>query len=734
MTAAPRALRRSVTVEHALYGAVFAVGIAVRFGGLGARPLNSLEAWNAWSSWQAASGLPGPSELTPTSPLWHSLQTFLFWLGADGDAWARSVSAAAGAGLVLAPWMLRGLMGRPAALILGALFALDPWLIAFSRLADSAMISATLAILVLGSAVLLLERHGCGQEVPPNAVHAQEPPGRAQRHHASQRRLANLLAVGAGLFVVSGHMAWGFAPVLLAFGVLNWGQERGSPEGPTGLPRGLSRSGRRGLSPIHPATLGREAALWFAVGAIAGATAGLTKLDGLGLVSASLTMWLDSALTTGAPVPASTMLGDYALGWPLTRLLVDQPLLAVFGIGGLVYLQVGTPFRRGPEGSPPDAFAHRIHWRLTLWLWLAWGVLLCLLPGRSPFSLLVLVMPLLIGAAYALDGLRAGAKMFAAQVGGSPPGPAGPGWGQESLALFFTLAVLGISAAFWGIALVSDAVFSAGAGQAVVVIVGLAIALIVLYGAWSRPRQALWIAATAFSVILALASVSSAWQLNHRTGPGRRDSLFRETGAPDMRRLADDIATLSAHRAGGPLDIPIFVQSARYAAPSELPSPATLPVYRTLGSREDVVVGWTLRNMKRVTWGGLPQERDRFKTAPLLLQAYLGDALSAPAPAQEYIGSDYVVRTAWLPDTLGERGSPASASKDAGVDVDTEGQGGSVVARLNRLWPATIQPRLRWAFYRRATTPPQDERIILWVERDGAGGGFPRALPGDGQE
>jgi len=604
------------TVERALYLFAFIAGIALRFGALAQKPLNSLEAWNAWAAWQKATGLTSPAEMTPVSPLWHSLQTWLFWTGVDGDGWARSVAAAAGALLILVPWGLRGLMGRPAALALSVLIALDPWLVTLSRLADGAMLSAALALALLAGAAWQLTN---GRSV----------------------LVERMMAVGAGLFLVSCPAAWSFLPPLAAFALMN----------------------RRAL--FRSAAGGREALLLFTVSAVAGATAGLTQLDGVGLVSRSLTVWLESVFAIGAPAATMPVSGGYPLGWPITRLLIDQPLLTLFGLGGLIYL----PLSRRLSSAARDA-----RWPLFLWLWFGWGVFLCLSPGRSPFSLIVLVLPLLVGAAHALSTLIALWPRY--------------GRSQETSAMFLTLAVLAVSGSLWGIAMSSSASFDAVLAQAVAVIAAVGLALLVLYGAWSDPRQAAWIGAVCIAALALLGTISSTWQLNYRHTPDRRDSLFREQSGEGLRQLVQDIDTISAQRTGDPHEIAVFVQHTQPMNPG------------------DVLLGWNLRHMRRLIWGAPQAEELAAAPAPLVIQA--ADITGIAAPDQDYIGSDYVHRVVWLPADLGNKGDML---EDAPVGA---------AAQLSAFWTRTLYPWLRWAHQRRADTPPQAERVILWTLQDGA--------------
>ncbi len=59
-----------------------------------------------------------------------------------------------------------------------------------------------------------------------------------------------------------------------------------------------------------------EALLLFTVSAVAGATAGLTQLDGVGLVSRSLTVWRESVFAISAPAAAMPAVGAAILAGP----------------------------------------------------------------------------------------------------------------------------------------------------------------------------------------------------------------------------------------------------------------------------------------------------------------------------------------------------------------------------------------------------------------------------------
>ena len=147
--------RGGPTVELALYAILFLLALGLRLYGLGGlNPISPWEAAQIWPAWLAhsfvlAEGSLLPQPDAPVSPLLFTLQRGLFFLTGGGNAfWARIVPACAGAGIVLAAWTLRRPMGRSSALMAALLFALDPWMLSFSRMADGAALSLLTAVLL----------------------------------------------------------------------------------------------------------------------------------------------------------------------------------------------------------------------------------------------------------------------------------------------------------------------------------------------------------------------------------------------------------------------------------------------------------------------------------------------------------------------------------------------------------------------------------------------------------
>ena len=310
------------------------------------------------------------------------------------------VQPIAGAMLALVPWLLRGFLGRSTALALAVLIAIDPWLVAFSRFADGAMLS-TLSATALLSLLVALAREGDGPLTIGSTI--PEP----DQGVDGRRTTTVAIAVLGGLFMTSGHMVWSYLPVLLVFVAYNYSALR------------------------QNARLDRMAFVWFGGAFLIGASGWFMRPEHIGYVSGSLTMWANQTFAMGMASDAAASIGSYPVMWPFMSLVTEQPFVTLFGLGGLVHM---TWRRRTLDYSA-------VHWRPLLWIWLAWGAVLCLLPGRSPFSLIVIVMPLLFSAAYAIGELL--------QVADFGPRT------RETVAVVGTLILLLVSAAFWAAALVS---------------------------------------------------------------------------------------------------------------------------------------------------------------------------------------------------------------------------------------------------------------------------------------
>ncbi|MCB0047575.1 MAG: hypothetical protein KDD92_19295 [Caldilineaceae bacterium] len=606
-------LRELLTVERVAYAVIVAAGVFLRFHGLGAAPLMPGEAAQSWPVWQTAHGLTVPGGAASSSALLSSLQLLLFWLAPGGDAGARFISAAAGSALLLAPWLLREKLGQSWALALALLFALDPWLVTFSRVADGTMLAVTAALFCLAFLVRLT--------LPESATPVR-------------KRALFGAAVAAGLLIISGPAAWSLLLVLLLFVLLC-------------------------LRPAPAPTDQRLAVLaLFGATALLGATAWLARPVYLAAVSHSLGVWLDQIKP-----------GPYPLTWFVIRLLIDQHFNLIFGLTGLALLwRVG---RTDDAGQNRDRFL----WTRFLLVWLAGGIAVQLLPGRTPQMLLLVSLPLSFGAARWISRLLDGTPAHLDR--------------RETVYLLSLLTVLLISARFALNVLVESQVFQVEVALVILVIaIGSMLTLLAFSLALSL-RQALWIGGLFVTVWLLLTTVANTWQLTQATDGRHPNGFFAVTGHPDVRLLVEDLRTVSAQRSGDAEAKPVQIQT---------------------GVRPDPMLGWYLRNRSVVEWVPAPAPGDGL-SRPMLI---LPDSGTELTPEQSglpdgYIGSRYELRSYWLPSQLLEQ-PVASEALAEGVGFLTASR-----LRLESAWYTRWQPFWKWAVHHTVSETPAAEGVQLWL-------------------
>ena len=187
---------RKLTYEDMLYILAFILALGVRLFNLGGAPLSEIEAGPALQAFDLARG--SLTAAAPGSqPGYLALTSATFSLFGSSDALARLWPAIAGSLLVLAPFAFRRILGRNAALILAFGLALDPGLVALSRLADGRMMAIGFTVLALALA------------------YARKPAG---------------AGIFAGLALLSEPSIWlGLLGMAIAWGVARW----------TGIPLGV---------------------------------------------------------------------------------------------------------------------------------------------------------------------------------------------------------------------------------------------------------------------------------------------------------------------------------------------------------------------------------------------------------------------------------------------------------------------------------------------------------------
>ena len=573
------------TVEQALYALLFLLALSLRLYGLGmSEPISPWEAAQIWPAWLAHSyGLLEASRLpdqgAPVSPLLFSIQRGIFFLTGGGNAfWARLVPAAAGAGLVLAAWTLRSSMGRGGALMAAFLFVFDPWLLSFSRMADSATLSLLTAIPLLG---WLFDDSNKGNK-------------------------AIWLPAAVGLFLISGPLAWLLLPTLVFALVLRYD-----------VTRNLLADGVRG----------RTAAICLGT-MLLGATGFLANFSGLSLIGESVGLAIEHLFVGSYGHSILHALQAYPLNWALLSLLVDEPFLILFGGIGLFFslAMINRPFSGNREdqdelGLPNKARPQNSAQTQLLRVLaggVGWGLMLILLPGRTPVSLLVLGLPLLL--------LAAGTATTILRFGLTK----GLYKNEASLLTLATMGILLVTSFFWTGNL-TESLRTGSFDLRLTAFYLLIPALGVFLYLWAGARAGGQAFGLLFLAAIFLVQASSSWKMNLRPEANQVHSLFAEVGDEGVAQLAEDVTRLSFLRAGKSTTAPVYL----HVKPSHLP-----------------FFAWHLRSMRDLRWQPGSQMRELEGDALVVSQRGAGsegERLNLPSG---YIGSSYAATQRWLPTDL----------------------------------------------------------------------------------
>jgi hypothetical protein len=133
---------KQITTETFFYGLAFSLALGLRLFNIGTAPLSDLEAVWALQAWDLSQGVT-------SQPAYVALTRGIFFFLGSSNALARLWPALTGSALVLIPISFRSTLGRTAALILAFGLALDPGLIAISRLVGSPMMAISFTALAL---------------------------------------------------------------------------------------------------------------------------------------------------------------------------------------------------------------------------------------------------------------------------------------------------------------------------------------------------------------------------------------------------------------------------------------------------------------------------------------------------------------------------------------------------------------------------------------------------------
>ena len=579
-----------VTVEQALYALLFVLALGLRFYALGdlnaVSPLEAAQIWPVWLDQSAGalegSGLPEPHP--PASPLLQTVQGALFLVTGGGSSfWARFGPACAGAGLVLAGWALRRRMGRGAALMAASLFAFDPWLLSFSRMADGATLSVLTGVLLLAA---LFDDRKDGPRV-------------------------EFLAVTCGLFLISGPLAWLMLPLFIyALFLL-----KGGP-----------------LADLAPSQ-SRRAAIICAGTVVIGSTGLLSNISGLSAIGESVGSAVAHVMGTAESAGILHFDHGYTVNWALLRLLVDEPFLLVFGVAGMATALYGTAIYAGGSaeqnvdegevvdsgsGVPVDAI-----WLNVLAVGVAWGLLLILLPGRNPVSLLVTGLPLLLLAAGTTTRMLSQAPI-GTLIRDSSRMPA-----------FATMGILLVTAFFWT-GTISISLRDGNFDPRLATFYLLIPALGSFFVWWSGERASLHVFGFLTISAFFLAQASSSWMLNLGPEQDLSRTLYAETSDNGMALLAKDIARLSSLRTGDPAEAPVYLQV----------ESSYLPFFF-----------WHLRSMGDLRWHPGTDFTDVSADALVITQGISGNGEGRDLLPAGFVGSSYSVTQRWLPTRLESPGA-----------------------------------------------------------------------------
>jgi 4-amino-4-deoxy-L-arabinose transferase-like glycosyltransferase len=504
--------RAPLTLETALYAALFGGALALRLLHLGQAPLSDVEAREAlavldWLRGAPAAG-PLPASPLPASPAYFFLTYLAFWLFGASDAAARLGPALLGSALVLAPALVRDRLGRGGALAASAVLAISSSLLAASRSADGAVIALFALAFGLGGLWRYIRSGSAAWAVAAGA------------------------ALGLGLASGPAFLL-GLVSLGLALLLLDWS----APEGEPG-PRETLVQLRAGL-PLVLAAAGLAVLLV--------STVLLVYLPGVGALAASWLAWLRGYWPATAGRPAALV--------PLF-VLVYEPLLVVFGLAG-----AWRAFRAG----------NRLGMGLA-WFSLLSVAQLLLYSGRQLPHVVWITAPLAVLAGWALHGIiadrwsRSDAPVAVVQAGITLAVTAFAFLNVASYAEMVRAGRAGFplyQTTIMGVDISVTPIAPLG-----VALLALALVFVVAYllgMGWAPRGVQLGLAAAGGLVLLAM-NTSAAVGLTLVRPHSPVELWAEQPAAADVRRLQATLADVSNFWVGLPTDIQVAVQASEQSA------------------------------------------------------------------------------------------------------------------------------------------------------------------------
>jgi hypothetical protein len=272
-----------LTLEVALYAAIFALALALRLWDVGVYPLSNAEALQALAAFSIYHGDFPAADLY--SPLLASLNTLTFFLLGDSVTTARLATVMLGLALVLLPLTLRRQLGQKASLLAAGLLAISPSAVLLSRTVTGETATALGALMIVSGFFNWAED--------------------------GHRRWLYLLAGGLALLLTAGPLSF---TVLIAFALpvaVKW----------RAFKTLWSQATERAAGPAL-----RNAAIFLAVALVALGTAATLNLSGLGVTTSLFSDWLGRF--SFAPQADAGFNGVFLL-------TIYEPLLVIAGLVGL---------------------------------------------------------------------------------------------------------------------------------------------------------------------------------------------------------------------------------------------------------------------------------------------------------------------------------------------------------------------------------------------------------------
>ena len=509
-----------LTVERAAYIAVGLLAAAVRFVGLGLRPLNSAEAEQALAAFRF---LNGDLATAPagTLPALFTANVVGFTVAGAGDAVARWLPARAGLVLALLPYALRHRLGRGGALVASLLLALSPTALFSSRTAGGAtLVAACTLALVIG----LL-------------------------NYSDTRRPGwlYLAAAALGLGLAAGPGIYSALLILALYGLLLFlARGRGQVGGDWASLKSAYEAARE-----HQAFQDDQGGGAFPLLALAGAVAAalfalvVTTFAlhpaGIGHAADLVGTWIQDLLPRAGRQPAL---------YPLLLLLRYELLLLFLATVETVR------WARARGGLPWVGDLLVSHTRLLIF-WAAAALLLSVIGTRDPGSLLLSVVPLALLAGMAVQHVAeaVGRRLYWSDVLLAAAIALG-------IAVFVYLQLAAYSKASTTLTTsVAGVTLYAATTHLLLGLVALLLLVALAAFAWLWRGPALAAAAgwLALLVVLALFGLKGMWAANLAHAADPRELMILHTTDPEVRLMVNDLQAASLDLAGDRHTLPVTV-------------------------------------------------------------------------------------------------------------------------------------------------------------------------------